>query len=407
MAARRVSGRVAGVVLLVTALVAVVIGLGARAFLQESKPVPAATPQSQIVTPTADRPTPTALGPLILSTATPASGPTATAAAPVMPAGTAVPAPPPTATVPDFDPERLYAAVRPAVVTISNKQKTRPGATTLREANAGSGTIFDPRGYLVTNKHVIDGADALDISIDGGRTVPGTLVGFDKVIDIAVLKIDPAAVPAIASFGDSALVRAGQHVVAIGNPKQFDSSVTRGIISGVDRSIGGLDGMVQTDAPISPGSSGGPLVNAQGEVIGIVSSSVPTNLAERVSFAIPSNTVRRLADIIVATGGVQRPYIGVTTELLTPASAEELGAKVPRGAYVSEVSPNTPAARAGLRRGDVILSVGPAPVDRAHPLPLVLLDFKPGETATLTINRDGAEQRIAVTFVARPADLDP
>lgn len=405
MTARRVSGRAAALVLLATAIMAGLIGLGVRALLQQGgTPAPTVTPQVQAVSATVPPATPTPLAPLILSTATPAI----TSAVPTSsPTIGITPSIIPTATAITFDPERLYAVVSPAVVTISNMQKPRPGATTLREANFGSGVIFDPRGYIITNRHVIDGADAIEISVQGGQPVPGTLVGYDKVIDIAVVKIDAAAVTAIATLGDSALVRAGQHVVAIGTPHQFGVSVTRGVISGTDRTVGGVDSMLQTDAPTSPGNSGGPLVNAGGEVVGIVTSYVHTNQAERIAFAIPINTAKQLAGMIVADGKVVRTYIGVTTELLTPARAEELNVKAPRGAYVSEVSPNTPGAQVGLRKGDVILTVNRAPVDRAHPLPLVLLDFKPGETVTLTINRDGIEQQIPVTLIERPADIDP
>ncbi len=402
MAAHRVSGRGVAFVLLATVLIAGLIGFGGRALIQQhTTPAPTATSQTRAVSATVAPATPP---PLVLATATPAI---IGAAPAIVPAIGLTPSVVPTATPIAFDPERLYAAISPAVVTISNMQKPRPGATTLREANYGSGVIFDPRGYIVTNRHVIDGADAMRISVQGGEPVPGTLVGYDKVIDIAVVKIDAAAVIAVAPLGDSALVRAGQHVVAIGSPHQVGISVTRGVISGTDRPVGGVDSMLQTDAPTSPGNSGGPLVNASGEVIGIITSYVHANQAERIAFAIPINTAKRLAGMIVADGKVVRTYLGVTTELLTPARAEELNVTAPRGAYVSEVSPNTPGARVGLRKGDVILTVNGAPVDRAHPLPLVLLDFKPGATVTLTINRDGAEQQVPVTLIERPADIDP
>ena len=297
--------------------------------------------------------------------------------------------------------------VSPAVVAISNRQKSNPNTSATREVNAGSGTIYDARGYILTNRHVIDGADTIMVSVAGGKTVVGTLVGQDPVADIAIVTIDPAIVPAIANFGDSSLVRAGQRVVAIGNPEQFAGSITRGIVSGTDRSIGGMDGMVQTDAAISPGNSGGPLVSTRGEVIGIASSTIRTSQAERIGFAIPSNYARRLADIIVANGKVTRPYLGITTELLTPARGEELKVNVGRGAYVSEVSPNTPAATAGLQKGDVIVLINGAMVNHATPLSVILLDFKPGETVSITIIRAGAERRLSVLLAERPASLDP
>jgi S1-C subfamily serine protease len=143
-------------------------------------------------------------------------------------------------------------------------------------------------------------------------------------------------------------------------------------------------------------------------VIGIVTTVVLGNeKAEKLAFAIPSNLAKRLADTLVADGKVTRPYLGVTTELLTPARADELGAKAPRGAYVNDVTAGTPAAQAGLAKGDVIVKVGATAIDRPTPLSIVLLDYKPGDTVTLTINRGGTEQPIPITFVQRPAALDP
>jgi S1-C subfamily serine protease len=400
MAAQRVSGRVAALVLIATALVAALIGFGLHARMQDGT---TATPQAQAVavSPTVAPPTPTPHAPLVLSTGTPTPDTDPSAITSVAPINVATPVAsvaPPAA----FDPERLYAAVGPAVVTISNKQKPRPNAA-LREANFGSGIIFDARGYIITNRHVIDGAEAIDITLQDGTVVPGTLVGVDTVVDIAVVKIDAAAVPIVATLGDSALVRTGQHVVAIGSPNQFENSVTRGIISGTDRTVGGMDGMIQTDTPLSRGNSGGALVSAGGEVIGLITGYITANQVERVAFAIPSNSARQLAGMIVTNGMVPRPYIGVTTELLTPARAEELHVAATRGAYINEVSPNTPGARAGLRTGDVITAINGAPVDGAHPLPAVLLNAKSGDTVTLTINRGGAEQPIAVDLIERPA----
>ncbi len=316
---------------------------------------------------------------------------------------------PPTAgaTAAAFDAERLYAQVSPAVVTITNRQK-QGRSTTPTQANAGSGVIYDTRGDIITNRHVIDGAQEIDVTTQSGKTVSGVLIGQDAVADIAVVRIAAGDAPGVATLGNSAQVRAGQPVIAIGNPQGFAGSVSHGIVSGTDRSVGGLEGMIQTDAAISNGNSGGPLVNANGEVVGIVTTVVLGNeKAEKLAFAIPSNLAKRLADTLVADGKVTRPYIGVTTELLTPARADELGARAPRGAYINDVTAGTPAAQAGLAKGDVIVKVGNTAIDRATPLNIVLLDYKPGDTVTLTINRNGAEQSIPITFVQRPASLDP
>ncbi len=402
MATRQVSGRVAVAILIVMAVGSV--GFGVNAVVHRTdQPTPTAISQIPATITTAALVTPTVLALTIASGATPipAASPgnaANVATASVMPA---------TVMSLAFDPERLYAAVSPAVVTISNRQKINPNATTAREANAGSGIVYDLRGDIITNRHVIDGAETIEVTLPGGKIVAGTLVGQDPVADIAVVRIDPTDVSAVATFGDSSRVRSGERVVVIGSPLQFETSITRGIISGTDRSIGGMDGMVQTDAAISPGNSGGPLVNARGEVIGIATSTIRTNQAERIGFAIPSNYAKRLADILVADGKVTRPYIGVTTELLTLARGEELNVKAGRGAYISDISPDTPAAKAGLRKGDVIVAINGATIDAAHPLGFALLDFKPGDTVSVTINRDGAEQNSPVSLTERPASLDP
>ena len=348
---------------------------------------------------------PTPATPTVLASPTRApANATATLPGVPSPVGTAA-APSPTGET--FDPEALYARVSPAVVTIANRQR-QGRATTPTVANAGSGVILDARGNIVTNRHVIDGAEQIAVTLLGGQTVSATLVGQDAVADIAVVRIEAQAVPGIATFGDSAQVRPGQRVVAIGSPQSFETTITRGIISGTDRVIGSLEGMLQTDAAISPGSSGGPLVNARGEVVGINTIVARgSERAERLGFAVPSNLVKRLAATLIASGKVTRPYLGVFSELLSPARAEELGAKTPRGAYITDVTAGTPAALAGLRKGDVIVRFGPAAVDRTAPLSVVLLDFAPGQTVTLTINRGGTEQSVPVTLIERPAALDP
>lgn len=404
MGARNVSGRGVATVLLGAALLAAVVGFLISGLMRRPNgTTPTQSAQVQAVSSSAD--TATATAPAIAN-GTPTPLAAAISTAPTVPPVTVTP-PVADATAVEFDPEGLYTLVSPAVVTIGNKQKIGPKATVAREANAGTGVIYDARGLILTNRHVIDGAETIEVTLRGGATVSGTLVGADPVADLAVVRIDPAAVPAVATLGDSSTVRPGQRVVAIGNPLQFEASITRGIVSGTDRSIGGMDGLVQTDAAISPGNSGGPLVNARGEVIGITTSSVRSNQALRIAFAIPSNTAKRLAGIIMVEGKVTRPYIGVTTELLSPARGEELKVKAGRGAYISEVTPNTPADKAGLRKADVIIAINATPVDRTNPLTLVLLDFKPGDTVTMTINRDGTEQKLPVTLIERPVSLDP
>lgn len=412
MGARRGPVWIAVVVVVGVVLIAGAIGFTMRDAFRNTASAPTPTPPPT-VSASAQATSSVTAPPVLIGSSTANATPT-----PLAPNNAATPSPqttasasatpPTTPSTPEaFDPERLYVAVSPAVVTISNMQRINPNAPAMREANAGSGIIYDARGYILTNRHIIDAAERIEVTVQSGKTITATLVGQDPVADLAVIKIDPNIVPGVATLGDSAKVRSGQHVIVIGNPKHYDFSVTRGIISGTDRSIGGLDGMMQTDAEISPGSSGGALVNAAGEVIGIATSTVRTNQAERIGFAIPSNTAKRIAGILVTNGKVARPYMGVTTEYLTSLSADELGVKVSRGAYISDVNVGTPAAKAGLKKDDVIVAINAAKVDRTNPLSLMLLDFKPGDTVMLTINRGGTEQQIPLTFIERPAALDP
>ncbi len=384
---------------IIAALLIIVVAL-LTACSTPSSPTPAALVPTATFAGITASPTPAANAPTVSAPAN------ATATVPgVAPPVASPAAPSPTGAA--FDAEALYARVSPAVVTITNRQK-QGRATIPTAANAGSGLIIDARGNIVTNRHVIDGAELIEVTLLGGQTVAATLVGQDPVADIAVVRIDAKAIPGVATFGDSAQMRPGQRVVAIGSPKLFETTITHGIISGTDRVIGSLEGMLQTDAAISPGNSGGPLVNANGEVIGINTIVLRGNeKAEKLGFAVPSNLAKRLAATLIADGKVTRPYLGVFSELLSPARAEELGAKTPRGAYISDVTAGTPATQAGLRKGDVIVRFGTTVVDRPSPLSVILLDFKPGQTVTLTINRGGTEQSVTVALIERPAALDP
>ena len=302
-----------------------------------------------------------------------------------------------------FDPERLYAAVGPAVVTISNKQKIRSGAPRCKQANFGSGVIFDARGYIITNRHVVDGAEAIDIMLQDGTVVPGTLVGEDTVVDLAVVKIDAAAVPAVASLGDSALVRTGQHVVAIGSPNQFESSVTRGIISGTDRTVGGVDGMVQTDAPISRGNSGGALVNAGGEVIGITTGYITTNQVERVAFAIPSNSAKQLAGMIVASGKVTRPYHRRDDRTADARAGRGTACRGGARRIHQRCRPEH-ARRAGRLAHRRCHHRDQRDAGRyARPAPARPAQCQTRRYRDRHVNRGGVEQPISVTLVERPA----
>ncbi len=268
----------------------------------------------------------------------------------------------------------------------------------------GSGVIISPDGYIVTNNHVVEGATQIKVTLHDRRVLTGKVVGTDKLTDIAVVKVDAHDLPAI-TWGDSSKLQPGQTVLAFGSPfgvLQF--SVTRGIVSAVNRSAMGSDartpgGLIQTDAAVNPGNSGGPLVNAHGELVGI-NQMIATNSGSfaGASFAIPSSTAKAIAQQIIATGAVHHGYLGISMNDVTPENAQYFNLKDALGAIVAEVSPNSPAANAGLKNGDVITSLNGHTVENGGALQVDVAQMTPGTKAELGILRNGASQRINVTL---------
>ncbi len=293
--------------------------------------------------------------------------------------------------------------VKPAVVTVVAQVQTRRG---LLDAASGSGVIIDPQGYIVTNNHVIEGQrDIVVIFADGSKT-NAKIVGADSIADLAVLKVD-TPVPASASFGDSSALQPGQLAIAIGSPLgDFRGTVTLGVVSALNRSLGNQRGLIQTDAAINNGNSGGPLVNTQGQVIGIntmvVRSAGLGTVAEGLGFAIPSNLVREIAAQLIAKGKIERPYMGITYQEVDPQIASAMNLTVQTGIVVMSVEPNTPAQKAGLQEGDVILAIGGQKLDAENSLTVVLFSHKVGETVTLTVMRNGKTIELKLTLGARP-----
>ncbi len=232
--------------------------------------------------------------------------------------------------------------------------------------SSGSGVIIDERGYIVTNNHVVDGADNIKVVLYDGRRVNATIVGTDPRTDLAVLKVEAANLP-VAKLGDSDSIRIGEPVVAIGNPVSmtFQRTVTAGVVSGLARSLrldsGSVVEVLQTDAAISPGNSGGPLANLRGEVIGITTAKVSLPDVEGIGFAVPANTVRWIVTRLMGEGRVVRPWLGVG--IVEREEALDQGINLERGLYVAEVVKDGPAALAGLQVGDVILAVDGRQVD--------------------------------------------
>jgi 2-alkenal reductase len=287
----------------------------------------------------------------------------------------------------------------PATVTVVN--------TLRRGTGEGSGVIIDNAGHIVTNNHVVDGARSLEVIFNNGKHVPATLVGTSPDFDLAVIKVD-GDLPGFATFGDSSTLRLGSQVVAIGSALGgFRNTVTGGIVSGFNRSVANLDGLIQTDAAINHGNSGGPLINMKGQVIGIntlvVRDSTAGDQAEGLGFAIPSNLVKSVVQQLIETGKVDRPYIGITFQPVTAQLAQEQSLKVTAGAYLSDITANSPASQAGLKTGDVIVSIGGQALDDEHTLTAALLGRAPGDTLQLKVLRGSETLQIELTLGKRPA----
>jgi len=268
----------------------------------------------------------------------------------------------------------------------------------------GSGVIVSANGYIVTNNHVIDGADDVKVAVGEPRKeYQATIVGRDPKADVAVLKIDATGLPA-ATLGDSDNVEVGDTVLAIGNPFGIGLTVTHGIVSALSRRGLGIEqyeDFIQTDAPINPGNSGGALVDVRGRLIGINTAILSGNGGSNgVGFAIPSNLVRSLADELVRTGKIERGYLGVGTQELTSDLSKEFG--VDHGAIVTEIARGTPAENAGFRTGDVITKVNGGEIRDPRQLALSVSRLSPGAQVTVTVVRDGKTMDLKATLTTQP-----
>ena len=281
-----------------------------------------------------------------------------------------------------------------------------PGAGSDQPSESlGSGFIVSPDGYILTNAHVVDGANVVTVKLTDKREFRAKVVGSDKQSDVAVLKINATNLP-IVRIGDPSKSKVGQWVVAIGSPYGFDNTVTSGIISAKARSLPdeNYTPFIQTDVPVNPGNSGGPLFNLEGEVIGINSMIYSqTGGFQGLSFAIPINEAIKVENELVHSGHVSRGRIGVAIQEMNQTLASSFGLPKPQGALVSSVDATGPAAKAGLKPGDVILQVNGAAVDDSADLPSQIADMKPGSVATLQVWRNRAKQNVKVT-VGRLSD---
>ena len=309
----------------------------------------------------------------------------------------------------------LYDRVHQGVVTIK--------VTTPQGQALGSGFVIDGEGHIVTNDHVVDGASSISVEFSDGSTYDAQLVGTDASTDIGVIKVDaPSSELTPLQLGDSGALQVGDEVVAIGSPLGLNETVTSGIVSALNRTITSpnnfsINDAIQTDAAINHGNSGGPLLDLQGQVIGI-NSQIESDSGgnDGIGFAVPSNTVQSVVSQLIATGKVQHAYLGVGIATITDALSSQLG--LPAGVEVTQVTPGGPADDAGLKAadattvvggqefptgGDVITAVNGKAVSTSEELQSVIGAMKPGDSASITYSRDGSEHTVQVTLGTRPS----
>jgi serine protease Do len=302
-----------------------------------------------------------------------------------------------------------------AVVSIKTESQDRRGPQTGKDPSkgepphrgVGSGVIVDPQGVVLTNHHVIERADEIELTLADGRSFRGVVIGRDPKTDLAVVKVDTDQDLPTAPLGNSDQVKVGQWAVAIGNPFGLGHSLTVGVISGVGRGELGLstfEDYIQTDASINPGNSGGPLLNIRGEVIGINTAINP--VGRGIGFAIPINMAKQVMQQLVANGRVVRGYLGVVIQTMSPDLASKFEVAENGGVLVGDILRGSPAETAGLKRGDVILDFAGRPVRKMQELQRLVADSRPGTPVQLKIRRDRQEQQV-VLEIGELQDLEP
>ncbi len=319
--------------------------------------------------------------------------------------------------------------VKPAVVEITNEQTSVSQLSQPIPVGTGSGFIYDNQGHILTNNHVVNGAQSLVVTLPDGRTFKGNdvkVVGTDPLTDLAVLQITGPNLPVI-QVGDSSQMQVGQWVVAVGYALGLEGqpTVTEGVVSALNRSVQEpgsnsssspfqsnqtagpyLFDVIQTDAAINPGNSGGPLVNLNGQVVGIntleAGSAEPGVQAQGIGFAIAINTAKKIANEIVLTGHAVHPYVGVEYLPLNPAAAAQLNVTVTHGALIEQVVAGSPAETAGLQKGDIITQIDGKNLTTDSSFAEAVDNHKPGDVVTLTVSRNDQTQQIKVTLGTRP-----
>jgi Do/DeqQ family serine protease len=330
----------------------------------------------------------------------------------------------PTATMPTMSYADVVSKAAPAVVTIHSQMRVRqpqqfpfgndpffreffgdrvpPPAPERRREGLGSGVIVSQDGYVLTNHHVIDGADRIKVDLNDNRTLEAKVIGTDPPSDLAVLKVEASGLPVL-GLGDSDRTRVGDVVLAIGNPLGVGQTVTMGIISAKGRqtglSNGAFEDFLQTDAPINQGNSGGALVSTNNELIGINSQMLsPSGGSIGLGFAVPSNMARTVMEQLIKTGRVRRGQLGITVLKIPSDEASKLGVTEGAGVVVYQVQPGSAADRAGLRRGDIITALNGTAVNDPNTFRNIIAGSAPGTEVTLTVKRDGREQQVRATL---------
>jgi len=320
--------------------------------------------------------------------------------------------------LPDF--AKLAKKLKPAVVNISTsktmapQKRQMPGGDPFQEyfekffemprqhpfkqRSAGSGFIISDDGYIITNNHVVKGADEIKVKLSDGREFRGEVKGRDEKFDIALIKIDAKGHLPVAPLGDSDKLEVGQWVMAIGNPFGLAQTVTAGIVSAQGRVIGSgpYDDFIQTDASINPGNSGGPLFNTDGEVIGINTAIVAGG--QGIGFAIPVNMAKSIITQLRETGKVTRGWLGVSLQMVTPELAQSFGLESEKGGLVAEVLPGSPAEQAGLKGGDIILEFDGHAINEMNQLPRLVAATPVGKKVKVLVLRDGKQMTVPVTI---------
>jgi serine protease Do len=316
----------------------------------------------------------------------------------------------------------IAKAVTPAVVNITASKEERGehprrpgdrpeeffgfrGPREPRAQGVGSGVIISPEGYIVTNNHVVDGAREVIVTLPDKRELKGKVMGTDPKTDLAVIKVDGRDLPFI-SWGDSSSLQVGEYVLAVGNPFGLNSTVTSGIVSALGRGGMGItqyEDFIQTDAAINPGNSGGALVNTRGELVGINTAIISQSGGyQGVGFAVPSTMAKPVAESLAKSGKVVRGHLGIGIQELTPDLSKSFGLDSVKGALVSDVKEESPAAQAGLKQGDIIVKYQGTPVDGPRALQRAVTQTPIGTKVPITVVRDGREQTVHATIGEQP-----